>query len=170
MRSLIISVFFFLFLCFSCFGQRMVLGNTTSQKSNKQYYPLKLVQYDSNVNAPFSAHEMVQLKEVYGASLEKEILSRPNRVLSMKNLLRNRIVIENRPDPKDQKKCTLLSEVPLFDAFVSTLQRDFVFNPQEFNPLKYAFSFYSRGEHMYRVDGTDYFIFVKSQHSKKVRR
>jgi hypothetical protein len=170
MRSLIISVFFFLFLCFSCFGQRMVLGNTTSQKSNKQYYPLKLVQYDSNVNAPFSAHEMVQLKEVYGASLEKEILSRPNRVLTMKNLLRNRIVIESTPDLKDQKKCTLLSEVPLFDAFVSTLQRDFIFNPQEFNPLKYAFSFYSRGEHMYRVDGTDYFIFIKSQHSKKVNR
>jgi hypothetical protein len=58
------------------------------------------VQYDSNVFTPFSADEMVQLKEVYGASLEKEILIRPNRVLSMKNLLRNRIVIESIPDPK----------------------------------------------------------------------
>ena len=139
--------------------------NCNSQNSNRLYLPLEVIQYDSNVSSPFSTAELVQLNEVYGASLDKEILSRPNRVLAMKNLLRNRIVIENRSKPKDQKKCTLLSEVPLFDAFVSTLQRDSVFNPQEFNPLKYAFSFYSRGEHMYRVDGTDYFIIVKSQHS-----
>ena len=160
MKTQLIFVFFIGIFCFNCY----------SQKSNKQYYPLKLVQYESNVNAPFSAHEMVQLKEVYGASIEKEILSRPNRVLSLKNLLRNRILIRNMPNLKDHKKYILLSKVPIFDAFVSTLQRDFVFNLQEFNPLKYAFSFYSRGEHMYRVDGTDYFIFVKSQHYKKLNR
>ena len=83
------------------------------------------MQYDSNVNAPFSADEMVQLKEVYGASLEKEILSRPNRVLSMKNLLRNRIVIENRPDPKDQKNVPyypkFLFLTPLFQLFKEIL-------------------------------------------------
>ena len=139
--------------------------NCNSQNSNGVYLSLDIVQYDSNVNTPFSVSELLQLNEVYGASLDKEVLSRPNRVLSMKNLLRNRILIESRPNPKDQKKCTLLSEVPLFNAFVSTLQRDSYFDPQEFNPLKYAFSFYSRGEHMYQVDGTDYFILVKSQHS-----
>ena len=144
--------------------------NCTSQNTNRRYLPLTVVQYEDNVNTPFSANEMFQLTEVYGSSLEKEILSRPNRVLSMKNLLRNRLVIENRPDPKDQKECTLLSEVPLFDAFVSTLTRDSVFNPQKFNPLKYSFPFYARGEYMYRVDGTDYFILVKSQHSKTDKR
>ncbi|MDB9954678.1 hypothetical protein OAD49_03855 [Flavobacteriaceae bacterium] len=138
--------------------------NCNSQNSNRLYLPLEVIQYDSNVSSPFSTAELVQLNEVYGASLDKEILSRPNRVLAIKNLLRNRIVIENRSNPKDQKQCTLLSEVSLFDAFVSTLQRDSVFSPQEFNPLKYAFSLYSRGEHMYRVDGTDYFIIIKSQH------
>ena len=143
--------------------------NCNSQNTNHLYLPLEVVQYETNVNAPFSANELLQLNQVYGASLDKEILSRPNRVLSMKNLLRNRIVIENRSNPKDQKKCTLLSEVPLFDAFVSTLQRESVFNPQEFNPLKYTFSFYSQGEHMYQVDGTDYFIIVKSQHSNSNR-
>ena len=141
--------------------------NCNSQNTNRSYASLKVVKYDVNVNTPFSANEMLQLQEVYGASLEKEILSRPNRVLSMKNLLRNRIVIEKRPNLRDQKECTLLSEVPLFDAFVSTLQRDSVFNPQEFNPLKYTFSFYSRGEHMYRVDGTNYFILIKFQHSRR---
>ena len=151
---------YILFVALFCYT-----GN--SQNTNRSYTPLKVVEYDVNVNTPFSANEMLQLQEVYGASLDKEILSRPNRVLSMKNLLRNRIVIEKRPDPKDQKNCTLLSEVPVFDAFVSNLQRDFVFKPQEFNPLKYTFSFYSRGDHMYRVDGTDYFILIKSQHSKK---
>ena len=144
--------------------------NCNSQNTNRRYLPLTVVQFDANVSTPFSANEMLQLTEVYGASLDKEILSRPNRVLSMKNLLRNRIVIENRPDSKDQKKCPLLSEVPLFDAFVPTLQRDLGFNPQKFNPLKYSFSFYSRGEHMYRVDGTDYFILVKSQHSKTEKK
>lgn len=151
---------YILFVALFCYT-----GN--SQNTNRSYTPLKVVEYDVNVNTPFSANEMLQLQEVYGASLDKEILSRPNRVLSMKNLLRNRIVIEKRPNPRDQKECTLLSEVPLFDAFVSTLQRDSVFDPQEFNPLKYTLSFYSRGEHMYRVDGTDYFIFIKSQHSKR---
>ena len=141
--------------------------NCNSQNSNRHYLPLEVVHYNTNVSAPFSVDEIVQLNEVYGAFLDKEILSRPQRVLAMKNLLRNRIIIENRPNPKDQKKCTLLSEVPLFDAFVSTLQRDSAFNPQEFNPLKYTFSFYSRGEQMYRVDGTDYFILVKSQHHNK---
>jgi len=144
--------------------------NCTSQNTNRRYLPLTVVQYEDNVNTPFSANEMFQMTEVYGSSLEKEILSRPNRVLSMKNLLRNRLVIENRPDPKDQKKCPLLSEVTLFDAFVSTLTRDSVFNPQKFNPLKYSFPFYARGEYMYRVDGTDYFILVKSQHSKTDKR
>jgi len=144
--------------------------NCYSQNTKQDYMPLEVVSYDVNVNTPLTVDEMLQLKEVYGASLDKEILSRPNRVLSMKNLLRNRITIEKRSNPKDQKKCTFLSEVPLFEAFVTTLQRDSVFNPQEFNPLKYAFSFYSRGEHMYQVDGTDYFILIKSQHSKVNRR
>ena len=155
MKTYILHIFFIGFFSYNC----------NSQNSTRLYLPLEVIQYNTNVNAPFSVTELSQLNEVYGASLDKEILSRPNRVLAMKNLLRNRIVIENRSKPKDQKKCTLLSEVPLFDAFVSTLQRDSVFNSQEFNPLKYAFSFYSRGEHMYRVDGTDYFIIVKSQHS-----
>ena len=119
------------------------------------------------MNTPFTADEMLQLKEVYGASLDKEILNRPNRALSMKNLLRNRIVIKNAPNLKDHKKYTLLSKVPLFDAFVTTLERDSIFDPQKFNPLKYTFSFYSLGAHLYRVDGTDYFIFIKSQHFKR---
>ena len=157
-----------LFLCISFIV--LFSYNCTSQNANRRYLPLQLVKYGNNLNTPFSSNEMLQLTEVYGASLDKEILSRPNRVLSMKNLLRNRIVIENRPDSKDQKQCPLLSEVPLFDAFVPTLQRDLGFNPQKFNPLKYSFSFYSRGEHMYRVDGTDYFILVKSQHSKTEKK
>ena len=143
------------FFCYHC----------NSQNSSRPYLPLELVQYDANVNTPFSSTELLHLNEVYGTFLDQEILSRPNRVLAMKNLLRNRIVIETRSNPKDQKQCTLLSEVPLFDAFVSTLKRDTVYKVQEFNPLKYKFSFYSRGEHIYRVDGTDTYILVKSQHS-----
>jgi hypothetical protein len=154
---------YFLYILFVIF-----LGNNcNSQNTQKRYTHLNVVSYGDNVNTSFTADEMAQLKEVYGASLEKEILNRPNRALSMKNLLRNRIVIKNAPNLKDHKKYTLLSKVPLFDAFVTTLERDSIFNPQKFNPLKYTFSFYSRGAHLYRVDGTDYFIFIKSQHSKR---
>ena len=157
MKTHFLYISFFLFFSYNCI----------SQNTKKRYTPLKVVSYDDNVNTPVTADEMLQLKEVYGSSLDKEIMNRPNRVLSMKNLLRNRIVIKNLPNLKDHKKYILLSKVPLFDAFVTTLERDSVFNPQEFNPLKYVFSFYSLGEHFYRVDGTDYYIYIKSQYSKK---
>jgi hypothetical protein len=48
--------------------------------------------------------------------------------------------------------------------YVSDLQRDANFNPQNFNPLKYLFNFYSRGTQMYRVDNTNYFIIIESQY------
>ena len=78
--------------------------------------------------------------------------------------INGKVEIKNIPNPSDQKACTLLSDVPLMDYYVNTLDRDTNFNPQNFNPLKYLFSFYSKGTHMYRVDNTSYFIIIKSQH------
>ena len=134
-----------------------------SQNTSTAFSPLEVIQYSDSVKGALSNTEMLQLTEVYGAHLEKEILNRPNRVLFMKNLLRNRIIIQKTPSSRNQKKCPLLSEVPLFDAFVSEVKRDAVFDPEKFNPLKYSFSFYGRGSHIYQVDGTDYFILIVSQ-------
>lgn len=135
-------------------------------QTNDQRQPLAIVEYNENVNAPLSANEKLQLTAVYGDKLQEYILSKPQRLMAIKNILRNRIEIIELADRKDQKECTLLSEVSLFNYYVPELKRDIVFNKNTFNPLKYNFSFYSRGSHMYRVDNTNYFILIKSQHKK----
>tara|TARA_B110000967_G_scaffold208614_1_gene261419 strand:+ start:1427 stop:1918 length:492 start_codon:yes stop_codon:yes gene_type:complete len=160
MKTQFVYMFFLGIFSFHC----------NSQNTSAAFSPLKVIQYKDSVKGPFSNFEMQQLLEVYGSHLDKEILSRPNRVLAMKNLLRNRIVIQENSSSINQKKHTLLSEVPLFDAFVSTNQRDLVFDSQTFNPLKYRFSFYSRGSHTYHVDGTNYSIVVRSQHQNIINQ
>lgn len=156
------------FLYILCLGILSLQGNSQNTKPN--YLPLDVISYNTTVKAPLTTREMQQLVEVYGDDLNTEILSRPNRVLSMKNLLRNRIIIQKQSISQSKKKYTLVSEVPLFNAFVSTLERDLVFDPQNFNPLKYTFSFYGRGSHTYQVDGTDYIIVVKSQHQNTINQ
>ena len=113
-----------------------------------------------------SAYEELQLKAVYGNKLQEYILSKPERLKAVKNILRNRVEIIELSDPKDQKNCELLSEVSLFNYYVKDLKRDLVFNKTTFNPFKYNFNFYSRGSHLYRVDNTNYFILIKSQHDQ----
>ena len=58
----------------------------------------------------------------------------------------------------------MLSEIPLFNIFNKSLKRDQTFDPLKFNPLKYNFEFHSSDTHLIRVDNSDYFIIVKSQH------
>ena len=133
----------------------------SSNQSRKQ----KLVNYNGNVNNPLTSSELAQINEVYGSTANKNILSIPQRLKDIKNILRNRVDIKSISNPSDQKACTLLSDVPLMDYYVNNLQRDTNFNPQNFNPLKYLFNFYSNGgTQMYRVDNTSYFIIIKSQH------
>lgn len=141
-----------------------LLSLNGNAQTNGQKQPLAIVQYNDNVNAPLTANEELQLKAVYGDNLQEYILSKPQRLKAVKNILRNRVEIIEFSDPKDQKDCELLSEVSLFNYYVKDLKRDFVFNKNTFNPLKYNFNFYSRGSHMYRVDNTNYFILIKSQH------
>ncbi|MCD2260963.1 hypothetical protein [Psychroserpens luteolus] len=124
----------------------------------------KTVNYNPNVNSPLTNSELALINEVYGNKANANVLSKPQRLKDIKNILRNRVEIKNIPNQSDQKPCTLLSEVPLMDYYVDNLQRDTNFNPQNFNPLKYLFNFNSYGSHMYRVDNTNYFIIIKSQH------
>lgn len=141
-----------------------VLCSASLYSQSKDYrQPVPLVKYNSNVNSPLTSKELALIKEVYGDQAEKEILSRPQRVKDIKHLLRNRIEIKLVPGG-DLKPCPLLSEVSLFDAYVSTLTRDVNFNPHDFNPLKYNLNFYSRNAALYKVDNTNYFIIIKSQH------
>lgn len=154
MKALFFNIVFFAFFSVPSFGQI----------SNVPKNSLSVIKFNSNTKTPFSNDELYKLQEVYGAALSKEILNRPNRVLGIKEILRNRVTIKNISDPNQKKPCPLLSEVPLFDAFVSNLKRDQFFDPSTFNPLKYNFPFHRKGYQLYRVDKTDYFILIKPQH------
>ncbi|MBO6881408.1 MULTISPECIES: hypothetical protein [Winogradskyella] len=136
-----------------------ILGQQTKQKN-----PLPLAKFEDNVKLPLTAKERAQIIEVYGEYADKYIFSKPHRLKSMKQLLRNRIVIKLITDEGSIKQCTKLSEVSLCDGFVSDLKRDETFNPSTFNPLKYNFEFYSRASAMYHVDNTNYYIIIKSQY------
>ena len=149
------------------FGLILFVVNNSYSQSKSINQNLPEVKYGDNVEAPLTAIELKQLQEVYGDKLQEFVLNRPQRLKDIKHLLRNRIEIKTISNPSDQKKSVLLSQVPLFNYYVNDLKRDTNFNPQNFNPLKYLFNFYSTESHMYRVDNSNYFILIKSQHLQK---
>lgn len=137
----------------SIFGQQKIKKN-----------PLPLATFGDNVKLPLTAQERNQVTEVYGEYADKYVFSKPHMVKTIKQILRNRIVITQITKQDEKKNCTKLSEVSLFNPYVKSLKRDNSFNPQSFNPLKYNFDFYSIGTAMYQVDNTNYYIIIKSQH------
>ena len=116
MSALFYTIALSVFLSFSCFGQNFKVKKATPQ----------VIAFNSNTKTPFTSAELDKLQEVYGDALTSEILSRPSRVLTTKEILRNRVVIKKVSKPSAQKPCPLLSEVPLFDAFVSNLRINFL--------------------------------------------
>ena len=157
MKRLIAYLPFFLMVASSSLA--LAQSNNNRQQS--------IVVFKDNVNAPLTFDERKKIEEVYGEHMYKEILNRPNRLKSIKNILRNRVEIMELNDPSSQKQCEPLSSVPVFNVFVKDLKRDSFFNKATFNPLKYAFPFYGRHPAMYRVDGTNTYIYIKSQFSKQ---
>lgn len=133
-------------------------------RSNKQ--SLSRVVYYENVDEPLNSKELSQIIEVYGDKAEEDILSRPQRLKDVKNILRNRVEITQHPG-KDLSVYKKLSQVPLFTAYISNLKRD-SFSVAEFNPLKYQFNFYSKNSFItyYWVDNTNYLIAIKPQHQQ----
>ena len=123
----------------------------------------KAAYFAENVKMPLSQDEENKLKEVFADSYQNYILNIPAHLKRYKNLLRNRVEILKLDKKIDQKECSLLSQIALFDAFNKNLKRDLVFNKNNFNPLKYNFNFFSKGNLLYRVDNTNYFILIKSQ-------
>ena len=136
-------------------------------KSNSQIVKNKSTQpivFNKNTFSEFTPREIKMLNTVYGGMLKNEILNRPTRVLAIKEILRNRVEIVKLTDPRHHKPCPMLSEIPLFNIFNKSLKRDQTFDPLKFNPLKYNFEFHSADTQLVRVDNSDYFIIVKSQH------
>ena len=134
----------------------------TIQSQNKENNPLTVVNFGNQIDEPFSSKEMLQLKEVYGTTLQENVLDHPQRIKDIKNILRNRVEVKDAGS-KDLSSLPKLSSVELFNDYQPTLTKDFNFNPNTFNPLKYKFNFYSRDAFIYHVDGTSYYIMIKSQ-------
>ena len=121
----------------------------------------KTIVFNQNVKDPLNTLEKNMLKEVYGETLQKNVLNNPQRLRSIKNIIRNRVEILNLPNyPKNYK---LLSQVPLFNKYNSSLKRE-AFHKTTFNPLRYTFDFYTNKTQVFRVDNTDYYIVIKSQY------
>jgi len=133
-------------------------------QQSKQRNPLPLATYNNNVKMPLTANERAQIIEVYGDSADKYVFGNPHRLKSIKHILRNRVEIKLITDEDNKKPCPKLSEVSVFDGFVTNLKRDETFNPNSFNPLKYNFEFHSRSAGIYHVDNTSYYIIIKSQY------
>lgn len=148
-----ISLVFFICLGLSLFGQ-------------SQNQALPLAKYGDNLSAPLSSKERAFIDEVYGDYANKLIYNNPQRLLLFKDILRNRVVIK-RHDAKDLSSLNLLSRVDMVKSksINSNLQRDYSFDPDNFNPLKYEFGFFSKQRYTYyRVDNTQYLITILPQY------
>ncbi|MCK0108856.1 hypothetical protein MWU58_06095 [Flavobacteriaceae bacterium S0825] len=134
---------------------------TANAQSVSNGYGSKTIVFNPNVKAPLNGAEKGMLTEVYGETLQKNVLDNPERLRSIKNILRNRVeILKMSHYPKDYK---LLSQIPLFNKYNSSLKRE-VFSKSTFNSLKYNFDFYAKQTQVFRVDNTNYYIVIKSQH------
>ncbi|WP_179005412.1 hypothetical protein [Winogradskyella forsetii] len=124
------------------------------------------IQYPENVEAPLTKEEKAMIEEVYQSKTKELVYDDEQFLKDIKHLLRNRITIYQDSNPKTQKKGMLLSDTPLFNKHNKDLKRDVDFDLKNFNPLKYELDFFANGTYVYRIDNTDYFIQVTSQHRK----
>ncbi|GGI58202.1 hypothetical protein [Winogradskyella haliclonae] len=145
-----------LLLLFICLG--------LSLYGQSKKHTLPLAKFGENLSKPLSSKERAFIDEVYGAYANEFIYNKPHRVKTFKQILRNRVKIgfyEN----KDLSSLKRLSQIPLVNSINHNLLRDFSFDADNFNPLKYAFNFFSENKtQTYRVDNTQFVITIFSQH------
>jgi hypothetical protein len=141
----------------------VAIAQNTSQVKR---HPLPLAVYGDNLDSPLTQKERGFILEVYGDYAQKYVFDNPQRLKDLKNLLRNRVVIEKNEQLRKKKDVVKLSSMPLFNSYVPDLTRDSNFNPNSFNPLKYNLEFFSNEAKLYVVDGSDYIILIKSQYQK----
>ena len=100
--------------------------------------------------------------EVFADKTQELVLNNPDRLALYNDFLDNRIkVIESPKSGND--KFIKLSSVPLMNKYNTTLTRDLVFDPNNFNALKYALDILPKSPMIYRVDNTDYLIVIQPQ-------
>ena len=63
------------------------------------------IRFKSNTKPSLKIAALAKIKEVYGADFKSEILDRPARILTIKEILRTRVVVREITDPNKQKPC-----------------------------------------------------------------
>lgn len=102
-----------------------------------------------------------KIQEVYGSYWNEVIKVDKDRQKVLTDLLENRVEIIDQPFVEGEKYDKLLS-VPLFNKYNSQLEKDVQFDLDTFNILKYDLNFFSSREQVYRIDGTNYIVYIKS--------
>lgn len=95
------------------------------------------------------------ISEVYGSYTAQ--LNEAQKAELKARLLR--CLVKQMP-VKQGEQYPLLSKQPLVTKFVANLAPDNFAEPAKINPLKYNLKFHSREDLIYRIDGTDYVLFV----------
>lgn len=97
---------------------------------------------------------------MYGDYLQEVKKVDPERLVYLNQLVKERISIVTIPRTVDEKYAKL-SEFNLFNIYNPNLKRDEVVDVNTFNALKYDLTFFARTIMIYRIDDTDYVIFIQ---------
>lgn len=102
------------------------------------------------------------LAEAYGKNTPM-FYENPQRLEVMKKLYNERIFIV-KEIASTNEKLPKLSSVPLLTISGTNLQRDTTFDINNFNPFKYQMNFFANHGTAYRIDNSDYVIYITSQY------
>lgn len=120
----------------------------------------------ANISHVSAQQVNAKIQEVYGDKTQELVVNDPIRLDFLNDLLSNRIKIIESPLTADDKYIKL-SSVELLNKYNPSLTRDIVFDPLNFNPLKYNLNFFPKTAMVYRVDNTNYLIVIHPQTLKK---
>lgn len=100
------------------------------------------------------------IREVFAEQADVAVLKNDHskRLVMITDFFK-RVQIKSIPGHRD-KKITLLSQVKLRETDNPNLKRDKIFDPENFNALKYDFPMSAKKKKLYRVDDTDYLISI----------
>ena len=141
------KIFIFIFIL-------STLSTFTQNKKGNNW----IIDFNENVNKPFTVTESNNIIEAFGEESFTRI--KKNTVLekNIKDILRNRVkvLIKEFQANENIPKLSSIYEINFPTRFTK----------QEFNPLVYDFDFNDKKNQIFRVDKTDYIIIIKPRKLK----
>jgi len=120
----------------------------------------------TNIGSINAQQVHAKIQEVYGDKAQELVMNDAEKLAFFTDIVEKRTeIIEMAVNEKEAYP--KLSSVPLLNKYNPDLSRDLVFDPLNFNPLKYSFSLSSTKAEYYRVDNTNYLIVIQPQTFKK---